>query len=112
MDLCLSDMLKGDFGGDEHVGIFLTSPEAGEKLVDESYIAEDINAAISALVRAFPERALPYMDTGGDLIDIDGNSYSSYGFSASEIIGKLVSTITTLSGIFFIKKTLWLHEWG
>ncbi len=98
----------GDFGGDEHIGVILTSPQSGEKFVDESYIAGDIESAIGSLVRQFPERALPFMDTsppGGDTIDIDGNPYRTYGFSATEVIFKLIETITTLSGIFFQKNS-------
>ena len=100
----------GNFGGDDHIGVFLTSPKSGEKLVDEGYIAGDINSAIQALIREFPERALPFMDTYGEnptgpTRNIDGNDYNTYGFSPSEIIAKLIATITTLSGIFFKKES-------
>lgn len=189
----------GSFGGDEHIGVFLTSPQSGEKLVDEGYIQGDLNAAIQALIRQYPERSLPYMEsyvevynefavsesrsvqigdivtfrknfaisgvsistgdratvygfeathsyndesyttapkarmtdgteiilpmnnTGsglyptywifstisipGPVINIDGNEYNTYGFSASEIIAKLIATITTLSGLFFKKES-------
>jgi hypothetical protein len=96
----------GDFGGEEHISVILTSPQSGEKMVDESYIAGDIESAIGALVRQYPERALPYMETsppGLPAVSIDGNSYNTYGFSAPEVISKLIESITTLSGIFFEK---------
>ena len=96
---------NGGFGGEEHVGVFLTSPQSGEKLVDEGFIGSNITAAIQTLIRENPERSLPYMDTGGPSVNIDGNPYDSYGFSPSEIVSKLIETITTLSGIFFIKQS-------
>ena len=96
----------GNFGGEEHIGVFLTSPEAGEKFVDESYLTGDIEAAITSLKRRYPERALPYVNAYGTspigpFVDIDGNAYASYGFSATEIIETLIVNISTLSGIFF-----------
>lgn len=100
----------GAFGGEEHISVFLTSPEAGEKLVDESYINGDIESAISYLRRRYPERALPYANSYGTIpigpfVDIDGNAYPSWGFSATEIIQTLIANISTLSGIFFIKQS-------
>jgi len=99
----LQEYLGGGFASEEHVGLFITAPQAGEKLVDESYASGDIAGAIQTLVRNFPERALPFVTTGGPTVNIDGNSYASYGFAPAEIIDQLISNISTLSGIFFIK---------
>jgi hypothetical protein len=96
----------GNFGGEEHMGIFLTSPESGEKLVDESYANGDIDAAIQTLIRSYPERALPYMSTGGPSVSINGDSYPSFGFSVTEIIQTVIANVTTLSGIFFEKQSV------
>jgi hypothetical protein len=100
----------GNFGGEEHIGVFLTSPESGEKFVDESYVTRDIESAITYLMKRQPERALPYVNSYGvnpigPFVNIDGNAYASYGFSATEIIQALIANISTLSGIFFIKQS-------
>lgn len=103
-------MLKGyelgNFAGEEHIGVFLTNPEPGEKLVDESYASGDIDAAIQTLIRQNPERALPYMATGGDPVTIGGAQYPSFGFTVTEIIQTLITSVSTLSGIFFIKQSV------